>query len=391
MQRLAAALALLAPLALLGCTVGDASDGDGTDDGPGAPTADVAKPKDVSAKILRGVDRASAFSVDEAKVLAHDHGVKWTGVYLGGACDAGSGWTVARVKELHKATGWQFMPIWVGQQSSAICHAHDLTNARGKADAAETVKRMKEMGWEPNRDIPAALDLEAGTFDADPHDSASYVHGWVTAMHRAGYRAYVYGSPSGLIRFHDDNLGVDGGWVASYFYDEFKSVKPSDLGQIGKRYSHTNRAWQYAGDFEVSGVGHVDADTSDLLLAPAPRGTNRVATAKPRLAEVCGGLAGGEGLERGASIASCDGGTQLAMTADGDLQVTVGGAVTWSSGTGGVGVTAVLGTDGNLAVYDADLELVYDADTGGHPDAHAVLDATGMHVVGDDGAELRAF
>src|SRR5256885_15940433 len=40
--------------------------------------------------ILRGVDRAGVLSTHEARILKHDHGVRWTGVYIGGACNGGS-------------------------------------------------------------------------------------------------------------------------------------------------------------------------------------------------------------------------------------------------------------------------------------------------------------
>ncbi len=302
----------------------------------------------------------------------------------------GLGLDEARVASLHRATGWQFMPIWVGQQSPGICGAHELTHARGETDGAAAAKRMKAFGWEADRDIPIALDVEAGTFEYSARDAASYVHGWVTAVHAAGYRAYVYSSPTGVARFHDDKLGIDGGWVASYFYDNFRKLAPSDLHQIGERFSHHNRAWQYAGGFEVRGVGSVDADTSDLLLAPAPHGTNRIKTAEPCVVTSCGGLATGEGLALGESVASCDGNTRLELTDDGDSRAQPLRRARVDERHGRRRRTAVLGTDGNLAVYDADCEIVYASDTGGNPDAHLEL-ANGMRVVDDAGEELRSF
>src|SRR5436305_11338585 len=89
---------------------------------------------DVTVPVQRGTDRASAFSVAEATNLKTNHGVKWTGVYIGGPCSAGSGWTKAQVTAIANATGWTFMPTYVGQQSSAICGAHTLTQAQGTAD-----------------------------------------------------------------------------------------------------------------------------------------------------------------------------------------------------------------------------------------------------------------
>jgi len=231
--------------------------------------------------VQRGVDRAGQFSVHEARILDHDHGVKWTGVYIGGACNGGFGWTKAGVEAIHHATGWRFMPIWVGQQSPSICGAHSLTYTRGKLDGAAAAHRMHAFGWGAHKDIPIALDVEGGTYEFSPHRSTAYVHGWIHAVHAAGYRAYVYSSPFGIKHFHDAKLKLDGAWVASWHFNGFHAVRPSGLHEIGNRYTRHNRAWQYSGDFPVSGVGGVDANTSDLLLAPAPGGTN-IATVAPR-------------------------------------------------------------------------------------------------------------
>ena len=69
-------------------------------------------------------------------------------------------------------------------------------------------------------------------------------------------------------------MQFDGAWPASWLYTEFHTSTPSDLTQLGARYSQHDRAWQYAGNFAVSGAGTVDGDVSDLLLAPQPGGTN---------------------------------------------------------------------------------------------------------------------
>ena len=256
-----------------GCAVSSDSP---SDEGPGgeSPDFDGGGVDTITPELHRGVDRASAFDVSEAHILHDKHGVAWTGVYIGGACDGGSGWTKAVVERLHEAVGWRFMPIYVGQQSPSICGAHALNYDQGKADGEHAAARMRAFGWHGNRAIPVALDVEAGTYEYSEHGSTEYVKGWVKAVHEAGFLAYVYSSPSGLVHFHDANIGVNAGWAASYFYDSFENLTPGDLHQLGNRFVHRNRAWQYAGDFEVSGVGRVDANTSRLLTAPAPGGTN---------------------------------------------------------------------------------------------------------------------
>src|SRR5215467_9298583 len=86
----------------------------------------------VTVQVLRGVDRAGAFSAGEARTLKRDFGVEWTGVYIGGPCSGGFGWDRSVVEAIFAATGWKFMPIYVGQNSRAICGADNLTRAQGE-------------------------------------------------------------------------------------------------------------------------------------------------------------------------------------------------------------------------------------------------------------------
>src|ERR1043165_4172303 len=110
-----------------GC-IGDSPDQEGPDagvasgdpDGGVDPGSDAGSSTAPTITVMRGVDRATAFSLNEAKTLANDHGVKWTGVYIGGPCNAGSGWTKSLVASLHTNHSWLFMPVFVGQQSPTI-------------------------------------------------------------------------------------------------------------------------------------------------------------------------------------------------------------------------------------------------------------------------------
>src|SRR5580698_2602726 len=121
-----------------GGTIGDTGTDGGIapSDGAVAPDAPPPPPKIV---VLRGVDRASAFSASEAKTLANSDAVKWTGVYIGGPCNAGSGWTKALVASFASTLCWTFMPVYVGRQTSSICGADTLTATQGTADGKAAV------------------------------------------------------------------------------------------------------------------------------------------------------------------------------------------------------------------------------------------------------------
>jgi hypothetical protein len=229
---------------------------------------------DAVTSVQRGTDRASAFSVAEAMTLKNNYGVQWTGVYIGGPCSAGSGWNQAGVTAIANATNWTFMPTYVGQQSSAICGAHHtLTTAQGTADGQAAANLMSTFGWEAHKNIPVALDLEAGAYESDNNGATAYTKGWVDAVHSAGYLAYVYSSYFAINHF-GGGMGIDAVWIAAYPYTSFQNVSPYDFTQIGNLFSNHNRAWQYAGNVPTNGAGGVDCNTSDLLLAPAPGGTN---------------------------------------------------------------------------------------------------------------------
>ncbi len=258
---------LASPLLLAACSGAPAED----------PTGQTESASSVAT--LRGVDSASAFSDEAAKKLKDDHGVRWTGVYIGGPCSAGSGWSRDRVKSIYQTTHWSFLPIFVGQEASSICGAHDLSEARGRADGAETASAMKDFGWAENHGIPVVLDVEEGTYADHPDDTVAYVRGWVDRVKAEGYKPYVYTSPTATNAFARDKLGIDAIWVASDFFAGFENVTPysRDLeNQVGNNFHDHNRAWQYAGaapPVYIDGVGYVDCDVADMPLAPAPSGS----------------------------------------------------------------------------------------------------------------------
>jgi hypothetical protein len=231
--------------------------------------------------VQRGTDAAPVLTTSEALVLKNTYGVTWTGVYIGGSCNGGSGWTKAAVTAIANATGWTFMPIWVGSQASSICGQDTLTYARGMSDGVSTASTMASFGWGANLSIPVALDVEAGTYEDDPTSSTNYIQGWLDAVHAAGYLGYIYSSPTGIVHYANAGLAIDAAWVAEYPYTTFENVTPADLTSIGNLFNNHNRAWQYCGDTILSGAGDVDCDTSDWLLAPAPGGANATCATLP--------------------------------------------------------------------------------------------------------------
>jgi hypothetical protein len=270
-SKLKSGLALLPVVATLaGCSGAPVDDPESTGETESA----------VTVRQLRGVDSATVFSDAAARRLKDDYGVKWTGVYIGGACDGGSGWSKSRVESIHGATGWSFLPIYVGQETESICGSHDLSAAKGREDGHDAASRMKDFGWDVNKGIPVTLDVEERTYADNPAETVDYVRAWTRTVKADGYRPYVYSSPAAVNAFARDHLDIDAVWVASDFYGHFEDVSPygHDLdGQIGHNFGGHNRAWQYAGaapTVYIEDVGYVDCDVADLELAPKPGGTN---------------------------------------------------------------------------------------------------------------------
>ena len=265
--------------ALVGCT-GNISGNNGSHADAGADSKSNSSGSDAAANtgsdaapaitVLRGVDRAGAFSITEATALETTYSVQWTGVYIGGPCSAGSGWTQAVVSSLATQLGWTFMPIYVGQQTSSICGRDTVTAAQGTTDGQAAAALMATFGWQANHHIPICLDLEGGTYSAEATNATAYAEAWRNAVRSAGYLAYVYSSPDGINGMVTAGVTFDGAWPAAWQYTGFEDVSPSDLTDLGSNYASSNRAWQYAGSFTTNGGGQVDGDTSDLLLAPAP-------------------------------------------------------------------------------------------------------------------------
>jgi hypothetical protein len=75
-----------------------------------------------------------------------------------------------------------------------------------------------------------------------------------------------------------------------------------------------------------------------------------------------------------------NGPTALTFNPGGNLAVTYNGAVTWSSGTTGVGAWAVFQADGNLVVYTQDSSTAWSTRTDGHDGAVLMIGNGNMYI-----------
>jgi hypothetical protein len=243
-------------------------------------TGCLAQPTDLALEsasapaVQQGVDRAGAFSTSEAMSLKSAYGISFTGVYIGGPCSAGSGWTTSGVKALADAVGWRFLPIFVGQQSSSICGRATLTEAQGITDGKSALSLMAGFEWAPDDHIPVALDLEAGSYSDSPSGAISYVKGFADTVSAGGYDVYVYSSVTALNVLAGQKLPITGAWPAYWLSNNggFKSgLSPSQVPGLSSTWTSRAGAWQYNSGSSV--VGGVDYDVADFPLAPKPGDT----------------------------------------------------------------------------------------------------------------------
>jgi MYXO-CTERM domain-containing protein len=261
-----------------------------------APPDGVSVAEEALGTVVQGVDRAGALSVAEATSLKSSYGIGWTGVYLGGPCSAGSGWTASGVTAIHKATGWGFLPIYVGQQSSNVCSKHTLTKAQGTTDGNEAVALLKSFQWPPNAHIPLALDLEEPTYEADAAGSLAYVGGFASAVSAGGYDVYVYSGYLGVNALAGAGFPITGVWTARWKQTNgsyVAGVDPASVPGVSATWTSRPSVWQYNSGPSV--VGDMDFDSANFAMAPAP-GAATSGPADPCLGLADGTYCGGDGI-----------------------------------------------------------------------------------------------
>lgn len=128
------------------------------------------------------------------------------GIYIGGAARAcaqpnlTAGWVAQQA-----ASGWSFMPLYVGIQATRI----SSPKAEGSAAATDAVAQAAALGL-PQGSV-LYYDMEAYT--TDPLPVIVYLDAWTTRLHELGYRSGVYSSSksgiSDLVRYSADHAIPD--------------------------------------------------------------------------------------------------------------------------------------------------------------------------------------
>ena len=185
-----------------------------------------------------GFDRLSYPGDAVMQRLFDQTNLSWTGFYLAPSpSQQNTSWMAKR--DLLKAMGWGFAPIYVGQQQPEPNSpgSHIITSEQGRNDASDAANLAVQAGFSQNSVL--YLDIETG--GPIHHGLLEYYKAWVQGVFDNGYYPGVYCSyrlASQLTNadarpltwvFHLKFPSGNGQYFPSYS-DPFPNSAPSDSG-----------------------------------------------------------------------------------------------------------------------------------------------------------------
>jgi hypothetical protein len=180
----------------------------------------------------------------------------WTGlcVYVGGPrCAAGhQGWPNAAVGKL-AAVGFTFLPLYVGRNQPWDAPSA-FTRSAGLHDGQEATVLTGACGFSELTIL--GLDMEYGTYQANPDGVRDYLAAWVEVVNGAGHPAVLYSDIDTLNHLGDPTL-VDFLWGAAWVPKAFTTRAP--VGRFDPSWPPPWACWQF-GTGTIGGVA-VDANS----------------------------------------------------------------------------------------------------------------------------------
>jgi hypothetical protein len=209
--------------------------------------------------MMYGLDMLNAPSEMGARLM-HRLGWTWLNVYVGGPYLSGhTPWTARQLAVLADV-GFQFLPLYVGQQATNGMTG-DLSYGQGVVDGTDATAATALCGF--GQSTILGLDLEAG----NPIDDArEYIRGWVEVVNAAGHPAVLYCDPRTAHDLASPDL-IDFVWVADWVV---RDLRRAPIGRYDPSSDPPWDVWQFGGG-SVAGV-QVDYNsaTDTFPLAPLP-------------------------------------------------------------------------------------------------------------------------
>lgn len=206
------------------------------------------------------VDRATPPSAAEITMLK-TNGVTAVAGYVGGVNNGGRAWKPADADRM-RAAGFQFLPIYVGENVCPGCKAPvTLTAAQGQKDGTDAIACAQSFGC---HDGPLALDIEYGTYTGNVAGALAYMAAWADVVHGAGYLPVQYAITQTASDYHPPI--PTGLWIANW--DGI-----GNLANFPNAARFAGIGWQYADNWHGFDVSHVDGgwwNRAVLESAPNP-------------------------------------------------------------------------------------------------------------------------
>jgi Domain of unknown function (DUF1906) len=171
-----------------------------------------------------GLDMLTPPTPQQAQAM-RQLGWSWCAVYVGGPrAAAHSAWQEQNgrfpVKDIAGAFGG-FLPIYVGKNAPWDV-AESFSYDAGLADGDEANGLTGACGF--NSTTPLCLDVEYGTWQANPTGVEDYIRGWVERVNGAGHRAGLYSDIETLNHYvHRPDL-MDFLWGAAWVRGSFNAA-----------------------------------------------------------------------------------------------------------------------------------------------------------------------
>jgi hypothetical protein len=240
-----------------------------------APAA-LAVPADATSFRGKGFDACTAPSQAAMDAWKDTSGYGAVGIYIGGinrAC-AQPNLTASWVQKQY-ASGWRFIPLYVGRQPSASggscgsgCAAITDAAPQGTEAADDAARQAAAVGL--GKGTVIYNDLEHYTTGgAVTTRVLTYLEAYTKRLHELGYRSGAYGSSSSLIQ--DLVAGADGITLPDviHFARWNDSATTDDSAIPARLWADHQRIHQYAGDrTETHGGVKIGIDRNQLDVGP---------------------------------------------------------------------------------------------------------------------------
>jgi hypothetical protein len=214
-----------------------------------------------------GFDTCTAPSAQQMQAWATSP-FNTVGIYIGGserACaqpNLTPAWITARA-----ASGWHFMPLYVGWQAAWDSLTATAPATLGRQDADDAVVQARSLGFGPGTLL--YYDMESYKTTAQSAAAMAFLSAWSAELHAKGYRSAVYSSLStgiaDLVAHHDRMTEPDAVDIAHW-----NGVADADSNVTPALMWPQQRAHQYLGNNTATYGGVTMTVDNDYLYVSLP-------------------------------------------------------------------------------------------------------------------------